>query len=63
MNRQDFAHQAKGRQDHDVNGGVGIEPEQMLVDHHIAPQGGIEETCMGNDVETQQHQRSSKNRC
>ena len=62
MNRQDFAHQAKGRQDHDVNGWVGIEPEQMLVNHHIASQGGIEEACMGNDVETQQHQCSRQNR-
>ena len=58
MDRQDLAHQAEGRQHHDVHGRVGIEPEQMLVDHGIAPERRAEEARVGHDVEGQQDQGS-----
>ena len=53
MHRQDLAHQTKGGQHHDVHRRMGVEPEQVLVHHGIAPQGRIEEAGVGNDVEAE----------
>lgn len=41
MHRQDFADQTESRQHHDVDRRVGIEPEQVLIDNHIAPWPGL----------------------
>ena len=62
MHRQDLADQAKGRQHHDVNRRVGIEPEKVLIHHGISAQGRIEEPGVGNDVEAEQHQGASQYR-
>ena len=37
---------------------MGIEPEKVLVNHHIASQSWIEKSGVGNDVKTQQDQGS-----
>ena len=60
MNRQDLAHQAEGGQHHDVNRRVGVEPEQVLINHHVAAQGRVEEAGVGNDVKAQQDQRAGQ---
>ena len=51
VHRQDFAHQAKGRQHHDVHRGVRIEPKQVLIDHGITAGRWVEKARVGNDVE------------
>ena len=51
MHRQNFTHQAKGWQHHDVDRRVGIEPEQMLVNNNIAAQYWVEKAGVSNDVE------------
>ena len=58
VHRQDFAHQAKGWQHHDVHRWVRIEPKQVLIDHGIAAGCWVEKACVGHDVEAQQNQRS-----
>ena len=40
---------------------MGVEPEEVLINNHIAPQSGIEETGVGNDVEAQKNQGPSQN--
>ena len=60
MNRQNLAHQAEGWQHHDVNRRVGVEPEQVLINHHVAAQCRVEEACVGNDVKAQQNQCAGK---
>ena len=61
VNRQDLTHEAESRQNHDVNGGMGIEPEQMLINHNIPPQCWIEKSRMSDDVEAQKHQSPCQN--
>src|SRR5581483_12266305 len=40
--RNDLTHDAEPRQDHDVDGRVGVEPEEVLEQQWIPTQGGIE---------------------
>ena len=51
----EFAHHAHARQNHDVHGGVRIEPEQMLEQERIAADGRIE------DADVQRRSRPSRN--
>ena len=62
MNGQDLTDQPEGRQNHDVNRRVRVKPEQVLINNNIAPEGGIEKSCVGNDVEAQKHQCARQNR-
>ena len=41
--RNQLADDAHARQDHDVHGRMGIEPEKMLEQHRVAAQLGIED--------------------
>src|SRR5258708_19779544 len=41
--RNDLSDDAHRRQDHDVDGGMGIEPEQMLEQDRIASEFGVED--------------------
>lgn len=43
-NGDDIAYQPQPDEDKDIDGGVGIEPEQELVEEHLASHSGIEET-------------------
>ena len=40
---------------------VKVEPEKMLINHHIASQPRIEKPCVGHDVEAQHDQRAGQN--
>ena len=59
---KDLADQPESRQNHDVNGWVRIEPEQMLVNNDIAAESGIEESCVRNDVKAEQDKCACQNR-
>ena len=41
--RDDFAHHAEPRQDHDVDRRMGVEPEEVLEQQWITAEGGIED--------------------
>ena len=56
VNRKDFAHQAKGRQHHDVNRWVRIKPEKVLVNDNISSHSRIEKTRMSNNIEAQHNE-------
>ena len=62
MDREDLAHQAKRGQDHDIDSRMGVKPEKMLINHNISTQGGVEESCVGNDVKAQQKQGAGQYR-
>ena len=48
----DFADHAHRRKNHDVHGGMRIEPEKVLEENRIAAQRGIEEPEMEHALET-----------
>ena len=41
--RDQLADHAHGRQDHDVDGGVGVEPEEVLEEHRVAAERRVED--------------------
>ena len=53
----DLADHAHGRQNHDVDGGMRIEPEQVLEQQGIAAQRGREDAHVKNALERQQKKR------
>ena len=53
----ELADHAHGRQDHDVDGGVRVEPEQVLEEHRVAAQRGVE------DAEVQRRARGPPAGC
>ena len=53
----DFADHAHRRQDHDVNGGMRIEPEQMLEQQRVAAQCRTENSHVEKTLQRQQKQR------
>src|SRR4029079_1466740 len=57
-----LAHHPHARQNHNVNGRVGIEPEQMLKQHGIAADVGIENTAMRDPFEAEENKRDGENR-
>ena len=57
-----FADHAHARQNHDVHGGMGIEPEQMLEQQRIAADCRIEDADVEDALEAQQEQRDRDHR-
>src|SRR4029077_1238933 len=51
VSRNDLADHAHGRKNHDVHGGVRIEPEEMLKEDRIATESWIEEAEMKHALE------------
>ena len=60
--RNDLRHDAEAGQDHDVDRGMRVEPEQMLEQQRVATQPGIEHADMEHGLEQQQQQRDRQNR-
>src|SRR5579863_4094557 len=58
----DFADHTHGRKNHDVNGGVRIEPEKMLEEDGVAAQRGIEETEVEHALEAGEEERNGNDR-
>jgi hypothetical protein len=54
--RNDFADDTHGRQDHDVHGGMRVEPEQVLEQDGIAAQRRIEEAQVQHALEAGEQQ-------
>ena len=52
---EEFGKNAENWQDDDVDGRVGVEPEEVLVENRIAALGRIEEAGSGGDIEQQHH--------
>ena len=61
--RNDLRHDAEARQDHDVDRGMRVEPEQVLEQQRVAAQSGIEHADMEQRLEHQQQQRDRQHRC
>ena len=57
-----FADHAHGRQHHDVHGGVRVEPEEVLEEHWIAAQRGIEDADVEDALAEQQDDGDRQNR-
>ena len=57
-----FAHHAHRRQDHDVDGQVGIEPEEVLEQNRVAAVGRVENPHVKEPLENQQQQGDSQHR-
>ena len=51
----DLGDDAHRRQNHDVDGGMGIEPEQMLEQERIAAESGIENAEVQGTLGSDQH--------
>ena len=58
-----LADDAHTRQNHDVHGGMRIEPEKMLEQNGIATQGWIEKTKMKRSLNEDHNQRDGNNGC
>ena len=56
----DLADHAHRRQDHDVDGRVRVEPEQVLEQHRIAAQRGIEDAELVDVVDPDEQQRRGR---
>src|SRR5215510_3425522 len=57
-----LTHDTHGRQNHDVYRGMGIKPEEVLKQHRISSQSGIEDPQTKNPLESHQDQGNSDNR-
>ncbi len=60
VNRDDFADDAHGGQDHDVHGRVRVEPEEVLEQDRVAAQRGIKDADTERSFGDQQHQRNGQ---
>src|SRR5438132_2620714 len=58
----DFADHPHGRQNHDVDGRMGIKPEEMLEENRIAAEGGIEDPQVENAFGGDQRQDDGDDR-
>ena len=58
----DFAHDAHRGQNHDVDGGMRVEPEQVLKQHRVAAQLGIKDSQMQGPLRGDQHDRDGNDR-
>ena len=57
-----FADHAHGRQHHDVHGRVRVEPEEVLEQHRIAAQGGVEDADVEDALAEQQDEGDRQHR-
>ena len=58
----DLGDHAHARQNHDVDGGVRVEPEEMLEEERIAALGGIEDADADDALESDQDEGDGQNR-
>ncbi len=58
----DLADDAHAGQDHDVDSGVRVEPEQVLEQKRIAAEGRIEDSKVQRTLESDQHERDGDDR-
>jgi len=58
----DFGDHAHRRQNHDVDGGMGVEPEEMLEKQWIAAEFGIEDSEVQSAFGSDQHNRDGDDR-
>ncbi len=56
--RDYFRDHGHGRQDHDVDGRMGVKPEEMLEEHGIAAEGGIKDADAQHTLKGDQKQRN-----
>jgi hypothetical protein len=59
----DFTGHAHGRQNHDVDGRMGVEPEEMLVEQGITTECGIEDADVQHSLDHEEHQSDGQDRC
>ena len=57
----ELADHAHGRQDHDVDGGVGVEPEEVLEEHGVAAEGRVEDAEVHEALAKHQDQGDGEN--
>ena len=51
----ELADHSHGRQDHDVNGRMGVEPEQVLKQERVSAKPGIEDAEVQEAVDSDEH--------
>ncbi len=56
----DFGHDAHRGKDHDVHGGVGVEPEEMLEENRIAAVGRIKDAGVKDAFHDEQQKRDAE---
>src|SRR5882762_7946318 len=59
----DFADDAHGRQNHDVDGGMGVKPEQVLEENRVAAKLGVEEAQVKHALHASEQQSDGDYGC
>ncbi len=62
VDRDDLALHPKGREDHDVDRGVGVEPEEVLEEHRIAPDRRVEDADPEGPLQPEEEERDGQHR-